>query len=299
MPVDAVLDLGRFKASGALLTSGVSNRTLANLVFVNASLDTNTAAAYFFDCSNIRVRDCVFINCGTGARFVSCTNVHFINNYVFNTTGAPPFSNAVQFDQCDGGSAFRNMIRHVYADTTAEDAINLYKTSNVEVHRNVIIGGGPSNSGGGILLGDSQGSNNNAHHNLLVNPGQYGVAIQGGANNRMADNVVYQAQSVPNGNVAFMIWDRLNLGDGFTGHVIENNRAYYQRHDGTLQTWTGFWQSANAAGKWTGSGNNWLDDTVTAAIAEMPTHTGTAGGAAADGDPTLLVRQQMKAFLGL
>jgi hypothetical protein len=94
-----------------------------------------------------------------------------------------------QFVQFDHGSGAGNEIawnRGVDEEgaSNAEDIVNMFMSNGtvdrpINIHNNCFSGGGPSQSGGGILLGDGGGSYQIAQDNVLINPGQYGVAIAG------------------------------------------------------------------------------------------------------------------------
>ena len=68
------------------------------------------------------------------------------------------------------------------------------------VRNNWIRGGGYDHTGdtddssGGIMIGDVGGSNNIMEYNVLVDPGQYGIGLAGGANQTMRGNKVYGSQ---------------------------------------------------------------------------------------------------------
>jgi len=89
-------------------------------------------------------------------------------------------------------------------ESNPEDAINLFKSnglpySPIKVTGNRIMGGGPSRSGGGIMLGDNGGSYQVASENILINPGQYGMAIAGGDHISIIGNTIYgKAQDFTN-----------------------------------------------------------------------------------------------------
>jgi len=134
-----------------------------------------------------------------------------------------------------GNSISYNKGENIYGSSYPEDAINLYRcngtaASPIQVVGNWIRGGGPSQSGGGIMLGDNGGSYEVAKDNILVNPGQYGMAISGGSNMTIQNNKIYsKAQSFS--NVGLYVWAQ--QGDGTSAYTISNatvtgNQVYFQ-----------------------------------------------------------------------
>jgi hypothetical protein len=119
-------------------------------------------------------------------------------NRFVNMLGPFPRGQCVQFNNVNGpGNLISyNRCENNFGESYPEDAISLYKSngtvnSPIVVESNYIKGGGPSKSGGGIMLGDSGGSNQTAINNILVDPGQYGIAISGGDNNSIIGNYIY------------------------------------------------------------------------------------------------------------
>jgi hypothetical protein len=80
-------------------------------------------------------------------------------------------------------------------------------SSPIEIYSNLIVGGGPSESGGGIMLGDDGGAYITARRNVLVDPGQYGIAVSGGNHMQVSDNWVYGRRQ-PFTNVGIYVWNQ-------------------------------------------------------------------------------------------
>ncbi|MCC7250772.1 right-handed parallel beta-helix repeat-containing protein [Hyphomicrobium sp.] len=135
-------------------------------------------------------------------------------NTIVSPRGPIPRGQFVQFDKVTGSD---NRIRcnsghNEPGQGEPEDAISLYQShgtaqSPITVADNLIVGGGPSESGGGIMLGDSGGSYQVATRNVLVDPGQYGIAVSSGHDLSILDNVVY-ARRQPFTNVGIYTWNQ-------------------------------------------------------------------------------------------
>ncbi len=136
-------------------------------------------------------------------------------NRIFNVQGPFPRGQFVQFNEVRGprNSISCNLGENQLGSSNPEDAINLFKSagspdSYIEVYGNKIKGGGPSSSGGGIMTGDGGDSFFiNVRKNILVNPGQYGIAAAGGHTIDIYENMVY-AKSQPFTNVGIYVWDQ-------------------------------------------------------------------------------------------
>jgi hypothetical protein len=153
------------------------------------------------------------------------------NNQFKNMVGPMPHGQFVQFDNVSGAnnSISYNRGENIFGQSNPEDAINLYKSngtvsSPIQIVGNWIRGGGPSTSGGGIMLGDNGGSYQVASGNILVNPGQYGMAIAGGDNISIANNSVYAAaQSFT--NIGLYVWGQ--SGSPCTNTTVSGNQVKF------------------------------------------------------------------------
>lgn len=246
--------------SGAATYSGSAGLTIEGKIFTDA---TAHEAIFLYQCSNVTIRRCAFVGTQTGIRALECSNVTVEDCYCLNTTGPGLFSNFVQFDKVNGGLVRFNAIEHVLPDTTSQDTINIFKSSDVTVSYNQIKGHGTSAAGGGILLGDGGTAlsfNNIAEYNILVNPGQYGIAIAGGTGHTMRYNQIY-GEAFANSNVGMYVWDQYAT-PGFGSHIVTGNRINYRNASNVDN---GFWGGGDAS-KYTLSGNSFSDSTLTAAI---------------------------------
>ena len=123
-------------------------------------------------------------------------------------------------------------------------------------------GGGPEPSGGGIALGDYGSSYTIADGNVLLNPGQYGIAIAGGNYNVITNNKIFSKQW-PWSNNPLFIWAQVG-STSCTNNVIKSNRATWTNRDGIIN---GGWNAGNC------SNTVWEYPTsITEAELNVPTH---------------------------
>ncbi|HPO16559.1 MAG TPA: right-handed parallel beta-helix repeat-containing protein [Candidatus Hydrogenedentes bacterium] len=211
------------------------------------------------NCENIRIEKCVLGPAkGEGVAISDSKNVTVVENrmehvrsgvyahraqgicveknYFKNIQGPFPRGQFVQFDKVSGG---RNRVNdnfgeNVQGQSNPEDAINMYKSSGTEsdpiqIMRNKIRGGGPSGSGGGIMTGDDGGGYIIVKDNILVDPGQYGIAIASGTHIQILDNQVYAHQQ-PFTNVGIYVWNQ--YAPECAHHVVRGNKVNWTNRDG-------------------------------------------------------------------
>ncbi len=163
-------------------------------------------------------------------------NIVFHHNYVTRVRGPMPRGQMVQLNEVSGTG---NRIVCNVSDQTApgygegpEDHISPFYSSGTAsspllIAYNKLRGGGPSLSGGGILAGDYDGEYVEIRGNILVNPGQYGLAIAGGRNHRLIDNVVYAPDSFPWSNNGLFVWGQYEEVAACSGHEVRGNRVHF------------------------------------------------------------------------
>jgi parallel beta-helix repeat protein len=195
-------------------------------------------------------------------------NIVFDRNYATRIRGPFPRGQLVQFHEVTGSG---NRITCNVSDQSSpgygrgtEDHVNMYKssgtsTSPILVKYNKIRGGGPSNSGGGLMSGDEGSSYVTIDSNILVNPGQYGVAIAGGHNNKILNNKVYSA-SFAWSNVGVFVWNQ--YAPASYGHEVSGNRVNWTDRYGKANNW---WDGRNS-GKLLTNNNAFGDPSITASI---------------------------------
>ncbi|MDF2432095.1 MAG: hypothetical protein JWP44_1726 [Mucilaginibacter sp.] len=208
-----------YTASGAINLTGAHDLTISgksiaggsvpaicltncyNIHITNCKLyNSSDVGVNLYNCKNITIDYNYFTNVSTGV-YVDQTSQGGIivdNNQFLNMVGPYPRGQFVQFNTVSGAnnSISNNKGVNILGQSSPEDAISLYQSngtpsSPIMIANNWIMGGGPSNSGGGIMLGDNGGSYLTATGNILVNPGEYGMAIAGGDHNTITNNTIY------------------------------------------------------------------------------------------------------------
>nr|WP_256484300.1 right-handed parallel beta-helix repeat-containing protein [Mucilaginibacter flavidus] len=199
-----------------------------------------------FNCYSVNIQNNQFRNVSTGVYVENVYQGRIIvdNNQFLNMQGPYPRGQCVQFNNVNGpgNEIYHNKCENIAGRSNPEDAINLYKSngtslSPIMVKGNRIRGGGPSKSGGGIMLGDSGGSYQIALNNILVDPGQYGIAISGGDRNSIIGNIIYgRAQRFT--NVGLYV-------AGYNGAVCTNSTVklnkvnYFNSNQKSNNSWIG------------------------------------------------------------
>ena len=188
---------------------------------------------YLYNCKNITIDYNYFTNVSSGVYAERTTSGGIIvdNNQFLNMAGPFPRGQFVQFNNVSGplNSISFNKGENIFGQSYPEDAISLYEsngTSNspIKIVGNWIRGGGPSSSGGGIMLGDNGGSYQTATDNILVNPGEYGMAVVGGDHNVIVNNLIYGMQQYFT-NVG--LYTNTINGHTITNSTITNNKVCY------------------------------------------------------------------------
>ncbi|MGZ8558055.1 MAG: right-handed parallel beta-helix repeat-containing protein [Chitinophagaceae bacterium] len=237
----------------AAVYNNLNNLLIENLQFTNPSGNN----LVFNNCTNIVIRNCFFGDSFleaisiSGGNKITIENNLFANNmngvYALKTTGGivirnnqfvnikgrEPRGQYIQFDSCFGeGNIIDNNKGECWpGESNPEDLISIYKSRGTEkspilIRNNIFRGGGPSESGGGIMTGDRDGSNVIVENNILVDPGQYGIAVAGGNNIIIRDNKIFgRLQNFT--NVGIYAWAQ--SGAACSSLVIENNNINFTR----------------------------------------------------------------------
>jgi hypothetical protein len=186
-----------------------------NITIKNCRIIMSTGNAIdLYQCKNVTIKDCYIENVATGLYALECQGIAFLHNQVKDVTGPFPRGQMVQFNNVSGKNNIisNNRCENIKGKSNPEDVISMFKSngtpdSPVIIADNWIRGGGPSTTGGGIMLGDNGGSYIVARHNVLVNPGQYGIAISGGSHIQIVKNKVYSKQQ-PFTNVGIYVYNQ-------------------------------------------------------------------------------------------
>jgi len=171
-----------------------------NIIIENCKLGSVIGSGiHILKSTNVTVRNCSISNVQRGVYALESSGISVTNNDVINVIGpANPGGQMAQFDKVTGtGNEVNfNVAENFLGESDTEDIINMFKTTGtvddpVQIKGNWIRGGGPSDSGGGILVGDGGGSYFVVEDNILVDPGQYGIAVPGGTNVQVLRNKIY------------------------------------------------------------------------------------------------------------
>lgn len=201
---------------------------LSNILF-----NSTDVGIHLIWCRNITIEHNFFTRVSTGVYAEQTTGGGIVvdSNQFLNMLGPFPRGQFVQFNNVGGSgcSISGNRGENIFGLSYPEDAISLYQshgadTSPILIKGNWIRGGGPSRSGGGIMLGDNGGSWLAASDNILVDPGEYGMAIAGGDHNSIIRNKIY-GRSQPFTNVGLYV-NSIN-GYTVTNAVVSDNQVNF------------------------------------------------------------------------
>jgi parallel beta-helix repeat protein len=247
-----------------------SNITIRNCFFNKGVAE----AINIYMGTNVRIENCLFNAVTTGVNASTSTGVKVLNNQFVNVKGPMPKGQFVQFNAVTGAGneIIGNKGENFQGESDPADLISIFNSSGtaaspILIKNNMFRGGGPLASGGGIALGDFGSSYTTADGNVLLNPGQYGMAIAGGSNNIIINNKIF-SQQFPWSNIALFIWPQ----EGSTvcaNNIIKGNRATWINKDGVLNVG---WNGANFNGG-NCTGTIWESPTpITEAELNIPIH---------------------------
>jgi len=276
---------GPYKVSHPVIWDGINNSTITaiqitnpsghcisltncnNIIIQNCKLGpSRKEGVYLYKCTNIVIINCSMSENETGVYATLSQGIRVDSNDVQNVQGPFPKGQMVQFDKVtgEGNSISYNIGENITGQSTPEDEISLYMSSGtahdpIHVIGNWIRGGGPSTSGGGIMTGDNGGSYINVQNNILVNPGQYGIALASGNNITIRNNQIYSEKRAYSnvGIYAFNQYSTECISD-----TIINNTINFRHKAGTLNnTWTN-----GSCGEVVGWKTNFYDPRLNASI---------------------------------
>lgn len=273
---------GTYKRSTPIVWVGISNKTISgleiqsttghsielinctNITIENCKLGPSKGeGVHIYNCNNITITNCFIDSVATGVYAGASTGIKFNYNDVKNVKGPFPRGQMIQLDEVTGGgnSISYNAGENIYMQSYPEDQISLYKCHGLAADRirvvgNWIRGGGPSSSGGGIMTGDAGGSYILVKDNILVNPGQYGIALASGNHITIIDNIVF-SEKLPFSNVGIYAFNQYPTDCSVD--TIMNNVINFTYKDGQLNnTWTD-----NSCGNVVGWKTNTYDPNLT------------------------------------
>lgn len=273
--------------------TNLSNLVIEGLQFSNKA-GGNLA---FYNCKNIVIRNCYFGTSSEEAIYIEKGNTITIENNLFannkggvyaletkggiiirnnqfvNVKGPGPRGQYVQLDECTGaGNIIENNKGESWpGESDPEDLISVFKSrgtpeSPILIRNNIFRGGGPSSSGGGIMTGDTDGAYVVVENNILVDPGQYGIAAAGGKKIIIRNNKVF-GRSQHFTNVGIYVWAQ---GDVPCADIeVSNNYINYTRGNIKTPEQNNLWDGENC-GTITGLETNKF--TLTLDELKMPDH---------------------------
>src|ERR1035437_2217979 len=238
-----------------------------NIIIQNCKLGPSLGEGVnLYNCTNINITNCSMDSVETGVYAQLCQGVNVTYNDVKNVQGPLPRGQMVQFNDVSGtGNRINyNVVENILGQSYPEDEINLYMSNGtvadpIQIIGNWIRGGGPSTSGGGIMCGDNGGSYFLVQNNILVNPGQYGIAIASGTNLIINNNKVF-AKKQSFTNVGLYVWNQYSTN--CNTNTVSNNQINYTNSSGTSN---GCWNSGNC-GTVIGLNTNNCDATIDSTI---------------------------------
>ncbi|HVS93023.1 MAG TPA: right-handed parallel beta-helix repeat-containing protein [Mucilaginibacter sp.] len=215
-----------------IATTSITLNNCYNITIKNCKIGPNSAIGIQTDqCKNVVVDSCYIYHVSTGIYALNSQAISVTNCQALNMQGPFPKGAFVQFDNVTGGGnrVSYNKFQNISGQSNPEDAISMYKSSGLDsdpirIYGNWIRGGGLSLTGGGIMLGDKGGSNIIAEGNLLVDPGQYGMAVSGGTHMYVVNNSIY-AKAQPFTNVGLYYWNQSGLPS--SGITIGGNKVNF------------------------------------------------------------------------
>jgi len=222
-----------------ITTSRISLIDCHNITIRNCRIGPNAHSGINLDeCTNIIIDSCYISQVSTGIYAVDSQTISVTNCQAENMLGPFPEGQFVQFKNVSGGGnrVSFNKFEDILGESDAEDAISMFESNGlpsdpIVIESNWIRGGGPSHSGGGIMLGDQGGSNIVAKNNILVDPGQYGMAVSGGSYMSIVNNTIYaKAQSFTNVGLYY----RNYYGSANANISIAKNRVSFTDAAGAL-----------------------------------------------------------------
>ncbi len=283
---------GPYEISEPLVLDNIHDTVISGLEITNP----NGHSIQIRNCSNITIQNCLLRNAtgnavdiynstgitvintkmdaiATGVYALASSQIQVLHTTCVNVLGPKPRGQLVQFDKVYGenNKINYNVAENIFDESYPEDVINIYKSngtpnSPIEVKGNWIRGGGPSGSGGGIMTGDNGGSYIVVEDNILVNPGQYGVAIAGGNNIKLLNNLIY-AENIIAGlnNVGIYVWKQSD--PECSNHTVSGNRVNYTDREGKLNP---YWDGTNCGeiSGWNDS-NTWYADIDASILPEV------------------------------
>ena len=250
--------------------AGIEILNSTNVTLRNVRIrDTREPGIFINGSTSVDIRESNITNAASGVYAVSSSGIKVQCSSIVNPQGPMPRGQFVQFDKVVGGENLVscNSGLNELGKGIPEDQINLYQSRGtaatpITISNNLLQGGGPSKSGGGIMLGDSGGQYQVARGNVLVDPGQYGIAVAGGTNITVDRNQVYGRQQSFT-NVGMYVWNQYS--SACSAITVSNNQVNWRNSSGGANNW---WDGGNC-GSISGISTNTFGAAITETIARL------------------------------
>jgi Right handed beta helix region len=229
-----------------IIASGVHDVRITNNRIGPCGPDAEGVGINLEDADTVRVDHNEFDDVASALYvYASRSDLVFDHNRATRIRGPFPRGQLVQFNAVSGSG---NRIVCNISDQTVpgylagpEDHVNMFASSGtaespVVVAFNRIRGGGPSGSGGGLLAGDNTSAYIDVTDNVLVDPGQYGLAIAGGTHIRLLRNRIYSGDVHSWSNVGLYLWNQ-SEPQPCSDHEVRGNQVFYAGPSGPNPAW--------------------------------------------------------------
>jgi len=203
-------NIGPCKGAGVDIKSS-SHITLSG----NDIHDTDSNGIQTYKTTNVNIIANKFARNSSSIYALLSSSLSVKGNSFLNVLGPKPRGQFIQFNRVSGpyNEIVCNIAISQMGKGAPEDGISIYRSSGtldsyLLISSNIINGGGPSGSGGGIMIGDGGSTEYvSATGNILINPGQYGIAVAGGSHIKVSGNLIY-GRSQPFTNVGLYVWNQ-------------------------------------------------------------------------------------------
>lgn len=259
--------------SGLSITGGstpcIKLTNCTNVYITACNLGNSSDVGIELDnCSNVTIEKNNIYNVAAGIIANNCPNgnIMIFTNQMQNMQGPAHSGAFVQFISVggSGNNISYNHCENISGQSNPVDAIDILSSSGtsaspITLDSNWIRGGGPASTGGGIELGDGGGAWQLAQNNILVDPGQFGMAVTGGSNMVLANNTIYgRVQSFT--NVGLYVWGQ--NGKAITNCTVSGNQVNFTNSSGTEN---GAWLASGTPTPSGWNSNAW-DAAITASV---------------------------------
>lgn len=226
------VELGPCAGNGVKITgSGATGIRVTNSVIHTERTGDSGVGVWIQDASDVLVQGNQLLYNGSGVYAINASSIRVIGNYGLNPRGPFPRGQHVQFNNVQGGEITDNFgeakTTGVLFQPDIEDTLNIYKSSDILVARNYMLGPAPGQNPGatgcGVIIGDSGGDRNIVEDNTLIKTGQCGVGVAGGKDSIVRRNKILDPNfSGGSGNVGIYVAN-YSSPLACSGHTVAEN----------------------------------------------------------------------------